>query len=101
MLDLSVSGGCHGPQRPLPQEYLVKEWKKTGGEARQELLGDLKRWSDAAGRGADELGKWRKALHLKVLTALHLPADNPRYRWLLEAYNQERELYKQKVAKLR
>jgi hypothetical protein len=92
LLDLSVSGGFTAPQRQVLQDYLVKDWKKMSAEARRELLGDLKRWGDAAAKGGDELGKWRKALQPKVLTELRLAADNPRSRWLLETYENERQV---------
>jgi hypothetical protein len=101
MLDLSISGGFNGPQRLVLQDYLVKEWKRMDGETKQGFLGDLKRWSEAAAKGGAELSEWRKALQPKVLTELHLARANPRCRWLLELYNRERHLYKQKIADLK
>jgi hypothetical protein len=91
MLDLSVSGGFSTAQREVLKDFLVKDWKKMDLAARQDFCAELDRWSEATASGGEELGKWRRALQPKVLTELR-SADNPRSKWLLETYQNERQL---------
>jgi hypothetical protein len=92
VLDLSVSGGFTTAQREVLKDYLAKDWKKMDAAARKDFVRELEQWSEATARGSDELSKWCKALQPKVLTELHIAADNPRSKWLLETYQNERQL---------
>jgi hypothetical protein len=101
MIDLSLGGGFAEPQRQVLQDYLVKDWKKMSADDRKELLGDVKRWADAAGQGTDEANKCINALRPKLLAQLRTARDDPRSVWLLEVFDQARALYQQKLAELK
>jgi hypothetical protein len=96
MLDLSISGGLTAPQRQVLQDYLVKDWKKMGADGRKELLADLKRWADAVAAGNAEANKSIRALRPKLLAQLRTARDDPRSVWLLEVFDTERGLVKQR-----
>jgi hypothetical protein len=93
MLDLSLSDGFTAPQRQTLQDYLVTDWKKMDAAAKEGFLADLKHWSQAAGRGAAEAGKYITAERPKLLARLSLAGDNPRSRWLLDLMTQERKRF--------
>jgi hypothetical protein len=100
MIDLSLSGGFTEPQRQVLQEYLVKDWKRMSADDRKELLGDVKRWADAAGQGTDEANMCLKALRPKVAAQLRTaPRDDQRSAWLMEVFEKERTLLKRQLAK--
>jgi hypothetical protein len=121
MLDLSVSGGLTAPQRQALQDYLVKDWATMSADDRAGLLGDVKRWEDAAAAGDTEANRSLRTLrpdllaHLsqsdamspavvagirtlrpKLLAQLSAARDAPRSRWLLEVLAHERRLAKQR-----
>jgi hypothetical protein len=96
MLDTSMSGGFTTAQRAVLQEYLVKDWKTMSAGERKDLLADLKRWFDAAARGNAEAKKCIGAMRPKLLAELYTGRDKPRYRWLIEVLNQERQLVERK-----
>jgi hypothetical protein len=98
MIDLSSSGGFTPLQRQVLQDYLVKDWKKMSGDDRKELLTDLERWTEAAGRGSAEANKAVPALRPKVLAQLRSDRGSPRAEWLLEVCHQERESHERKLA---
>jgi hypothetical protein len=101
MVDLSVSGGFTAPQRQVLQDYLVKDWKKMSGEERAEVLGDLKRWSDAAAGGVAEVNKFLGAQRPKVMAQLGTAQDSQRSRWLLEVVSLERKQHERNMARLK
>jgi hypothetical protein len=101
MIDLSLGGGFTAPQREVLQDYLVKDWKKMSADDRKELLGDVKRWADAAARGTDDANKCLKALRPKVLAQLRTSHNEPRSVWLLEVFDQARALYQRRLAELK
>jgi hypothetical protein len=90
---LVVSGGLTAPQRQVLQDYLVKDWKTMTADDRQEVLGDLKRWADAAGAGKnlDEARKSIGALRPKLLARLKTTENRESSKWLLEIVAQERK----------
>jgi hypothetical protein len=101
MVDLSVSGGFTAPQRKMLQDYLVKDWKKMSGEDRAELLGDLKRWSGAAGGGVAEVNKFLGTQRPRMMTHLGTTQDGERSRWLLEVVNLDRRDHERNMARLK
>jgi hypothetical protein len=101
MIDLSLSGGFTTPQRQVLQDYLVKDWKKMSTDDRQELLGDVKRWEDAAAEGTAQANKCLNALRPKVVAQLRTARDDPRSVWLLEVFDEARALYQRRLAELK
>jgi hypothetical protein len=95
MLDLSISGGLTAPQQQVLQDYLVKDWKRWSTEEREELLGDLKRWTDAAGEGVEQVKKSINALRPKLLARLQATDNHESSKWLIEVFGQERKKEKQ------
>jgi hypothetical protein len=91
MLDLSVSGGFTTPQRKVLQDYLVKDWKRLSAEQRNELLGDLRTWSEAAAQGTAAANQCIAAQRPKLLAQLRTARDDARSQWLLEVLGQERQ----------
>jgi hypothetical protein len=98
MIDLSVSGGFSTQEREILQDYLVKGWKKMGADARKELLADMKRWSDEAGRGGGAADKCIQAMRPRLLAELGIARENPLSQWLLAVRERETELHKQNLA---
>jgi hypothetical protein len=98
MLDLSTSGGFTTAQRQVLQDYLVKDWKRMSDEERAGLLGDLKRWEDAAGKGIEPAKQSISALRPKLLAQLSTARSDARSQWLLEIAVAERRKAEQ-VAK--
>ena len=93
ILDLSVSGGFTTAQRQVLQDYLVKDWKKMDAAVKDEMLADMKRWSDAAKKGVADAVEHIGALRPKLLAQLSLARDDARSKWLLEVAAQERKLF--------
>jgi hypothetical protein len=98
MLDLSTSGGFTKPQRQVLQDFLVKDWAKLTAAERDELLGDLKRWEEAAGQGVEQAKQSLSALRPKLLARLNTSRGDARSQWLLEIAAAERKKAEQ-VAK--
>jgi hypothetical protein len=101
MFDLSISGGLTASQRQVLQDYLIKDWKKMNADDRNELLADLKRWSDAAAGGAAELNECRSALGPKLMAQLHSAPTDPRSLYLLGVFDRNRALYQEKLEQLK
>jgi hypothetical protein len=98
MIDLSVSGGFSIQEREILQDFLVKGWKKRTADARKDLLADLKRWSEEAGRGTAAADKCISAMRPRLLAELRVARDDPLSLWLLEVRNRETELHQQNLA---
>jgi hypothetical protein len=101
MVDLSVGGGFSKQEREILQGYLVKNWKKMTAEARKDVLSDLKRWSEAAGRGGPAADEFIKAMRPKLLTELRLAREDALSQWLLAVRDRETELHKQNLAMIK
>jgi hypothetical protein len=101
MVDLSVSGGFSAQEREILQNYLVKGWPKMSAAARKDLLADLKRWSDEAGRGGAAADECIRAMQPKVLAELRVARDDPLSQWLLAVRDRETELHKRNLARIK
>jgi hypothetical protein len=101
MVDLSVSGGFSAQEREILQGYLVKGWKKMSAEARKDLLADLKRWSDEAGRGGAAADECIRAMQPRLLAELRVARDDPLSQWLLAVRDREVELHKRNLARIK
>jgi len=98
MVDLSVSGGFTTQERQILQAYLIKGWKKMTADTREELLADMDRWSESAGRGTVAAAECIRAMRPKLLAELRVARDDPLSQWLLEVRGREDKLHRQNLA---
>jgi hypothetical protein len=98
LFEMSASGGLTAPQRQDLQELLTARWKKMDPEARKQWCADLADWSDKVAPLDDkQRHEWRRARRPKLLAELRANPEDPLNRWLLDLYNREVELLKQKI----